>query len=41
MLLELGAEQVTTLEYNPVITDHPKIQVLTPDKLNEKVSKYP
>ena len=37
MLLEFGAELVTTLEYNPVVTDHPKLRVVTPEKLNEMV----
>ena len=37
MLLEFGAELVTTLEYNPVVTDHPKLRVVTPEELNEMV----
>ena len=37
MLLELGAELVTTLEYNPVVTDHPKLRAVTPEQLNEMV----
>ncbi len=37
MLLELGAANVTTLEYNPGVSTHPQIRIVSPDKLNEMV----
>jgi hypothetical protein len=37
MLLEFGVGQITTLEYNPVISFHPKIRVVKPEELNEMV----
>ena len=39
MLLEMGVERVTTLEYNPIVTDHPRLTVVTPEELNEIVSQ--
>ncbi len=38
MLLELGAANVTTLEYNPGVSTHPQIRIVSPDKLNEMVT---
>ncbi len=33
VLLELGASFVTTLEYTPIKTDHPQLNVITPDTM--------
>ncbi len=38
ILLELGAANITTLEYSPAVSEHPQIRMVTPDKLNEMVS---
>ena len=38
MLLELGAANITTLEYSPAVSEHPQIRIVSPDKLNEMVS---
>jgi hypothetical protein len=37
ILLELGAGQITTLEYGEIASDHPKIKVITPSKLKKLV----
>ncbi len=38
MLLELGAANITTLEYSPAVSLHPQVRIVSPEKLNEMVS---
>ena len=37
ILLELGAAKITTLEYDVIRTDHPKIETITPENLRQAV----
>ena len=37
ILLHLGAEKITTLEYAPQRNDHPNIQLVTPEELRKAV----
>ena len=39
MLLELGAAKITTLEYDVIRTDHPKIEIITPENLRQAYLK--
>ena len=39
MLLELGAAKITTLEYDVIRTDHPKIEIITPENLRHAYLK--
>ena len=39
MLLELGVSKITTLEYEVIISDHPKIEIITPELLRQAYLK--
>ena len=39
MLLELGVSKITTLEYEVIISDHPKIEIVTPELLRQAYLK--
>ena len=36
MLINLGADRITTVEYRNIVIEHPRLQVITPYKLAEK-----
>ena len=39
ILIELGAAKITTLEYDEIRTDHPKIETTTPENLRQAFLK--
>ena len=38
ILLSEGAKNITTLDYNPYSSDHPKIDTITPEEISEHIS---
>ena len=38
ILLSEGAKNITTLDYNPYSSDHPKINIITPEEISEHIS---
>ena len=38
ILLSEGAKNITTLDYNPYSSDHPKIKTITPAEISEHIS---
>jgi hypothetical protein len=40
-LQELGADKVTTVDYDPIVNHHPQIETVTPEQLSERFLKPP